>query len=302
MIKIVSRTHIQVLAVIGLLAVTAVWGSTFFLIKDLIHHISAISFLAIRFIVAALVICFFFGPRLVRASQRTWINGSILGSIYAAGQLFQTFGLHGTDAAVSGFITGMYVVLTPIFVWLLFRQKIGAITIAATIIATTGLMVLSLRGFALGLHECITFIGSVFYALHIVYLGRWSKHDNVCDLALIQIIAIAAICALISVPMGLDLPRTAGQWMSIFYMALIAGIGAMMMQTWAQKYLSASRAAIIMTMEPVFAALFAYCCGGETITARVLVGGSLVIVAMLMTELHSAYRLQKRIAHTSREQ
>lgn len=275
----------HLLPVLALTGVTAVWGSTFFLIKDLLQQMSPVDFLGVRFAAAALVIVVCFWRRLARAGARVWRLGGGLGVVYAGAQIAQTVGLGHTDASVSGFITGMYVVLTPVLMLLVFRQKVALATWLAVGLATVGLMILSLTGLSFGGGEAVTLLGSVLYALHIVLLGRWAGQEDPFTLALVQVIAVGAVCALAALPGGVGLPRTGAAWGWLVYMALVAGLGALVAQTWAQSRIPATSAAVVMTTEPVFAAGFAIAFGGERLTVRLLVGGFLVLVAMVATEL-----------------
>ncbi|MEW6954333.1 DMT family transporter [Trueperella pyogenes] len=270
---------------ISLIGVTAVWGSTFFMIKGLLNEISALDFLSVRFILASVVSAIVMFPRLRGAKRQTWIHGLTLGLIYAMAQIFQTIGLQYTDASVSGFITGMYVVLTPIALLILFKARISPRAWGTVILATIGIAVLSLTGFTVGAGEFITLIGSAFYAVHIAFLGQWAKDDDPLILGVIQIFGIAIFCTLGALPGGISLPQSGGSWLALVFMSLIAGLGALLTQTWAQSKISATSAAIIMTTEPVFASLFAILFGGESLTPRLVIGGGLIVSAMLLAEL-----------------
>jgi drug/metabolite transporter (DMT)-like permease len=209
----------------------------------------------------------------------------VLGGLYGVAQILQTTGLAHTPASVSGFITGLYVVLTPVLAALLLRTRIGWVTWAAVALALGGIGVLTLSGFSIGYGEAITLVASVGYALHIVALGHWSTAADALGMSILQIIVIAVICGIAAVPGGVALPSTGADWFSVVYMALVAGALAMLGQTWAQSQIDSTRSAIIMSMEPVFAAFFAVLLGGEDVTVRMLVGGPMVIVAMLIVEL-----------------
>ncbi|MEW6864346.1 DMT family transporter [Trueperella pyogenes] len=273
------------LPMISLIGVTAVWGSTFFMIKGLLNEISALDFLSVRFILASVVSAIVIFPRLRGAKRQTWIHGLTLGLIYAMAQIFQTIGLQYTDASVSGFITGMYVVLTPIALLILFKARISPRAWGTVILATIGVAVLSLTGLTVGAGEFITLIGSAFYAVHIAFLGQWAKDDDPLTLGVIQIFGIAIFCTLGALPGGISLPQSGGSWLALAFMSLIAGLGALLTQTWAQSKISATSAAIIMTTEPVFASLFAILFGGESLTPRLVIGGGLIVSAMLLAEL-----------------
>ncbi len=144
---------------------------------------------------------------------------------------------------------------------------------------------LSLRGLSVGFGESVTLAAAVLYALHIIGLGRYSTASSATGLATVQAFVITAVASIGAVPDGITLPQDGGQWTSLLYMALVAGAGALWAQTWAQSHLPATRAAIVMTMEPVFAAFFAVLFGGESLTARMLLGGGLVLTAMYVVEI-----------------
>jgi len=281
----VPRPRTEVGAVLGLTLVTAVWGSTFFLIKDVVTVLPVADFLAVRFWVAAVVMLAVFWPHVRRLDALAWRRGLLLGLVYAVAQLLQTVGLQHTSASVSGFVTGMYVVLTPVLGALLLRQRTPATTWLAVLLATGGLAVLSLQGFAIGFGEAITLASAAVYALHIIGLGAWSTQKDALGLSTVQMLAIAGGCTVAALPGGIETPSDGRVWVAVLYMALIAGAGALVIQTWAQAHLPATRAAIVMTTEPVFAALFAVLFGGESLGPRVLVGGALVLAAMYLAEL-----------------
>ncbi len=273
------------LATLLLMAVTAVWGSTFFLIRDLVAHVPSADFLAVRFAIAAVVMFAVFRRQTLALSRADLLTGVVLGGLYGAAQLLQTTGLEHTDASVSGFVTGTYVVLTPVFGALLLRDRIAGSTWVAVGLATAGLALLSLRGLSIGYGEALTLASAALYALHIIGLGRFSRSHTATGLATVQAFVITVLCFVAAVPGGVTLPATGGQWASLLYMALVAGAVALWAQTWAQSHLPATRAAIVMTLEPVFAAFFAVLAGGERLTARMLGGGALVLTAMYVVEL-----------------
>jgi drug/metabolite transporter (DMT)-like permease len=285
------------LATLALLFVTATYGSTFFLIKDLLARVPVLDFLAIRFAIAAAVL-FALAPRTVFALDvRDRWRGAALGLVYGIAQILQTTGLGHTSASVSGFITGMYVVCTPILAGLLLRQRVSAIAWVAVGVATAGLGVLSLQGFSVGYGEALTFAAAVLYAGHIVGLGAWSTPERAYGLAVLQMAVIALVCGAVTLPDGVVMPGTAADWLSIVYMALVAGALALLLQTWAQAHLAPTRAAIVMTMEPVFAALFAVLLGGEALTLRMVIGGALVVAAMLLVETGPRRKVEGEVPH-----
>ncbi|WP_233843487.1 DMT family transporter [Dyella sp. 2HG41-7] len=281
-----AASRVSLLATLGLLVMTAVWGSTFVLIKGVVNRMPVADFLAVRFIVAAVAMFLLFHRHVARLERRQLWRGMVLGAIYGVGQLLQTWGLSLISPSVSGFVTGMYVVFTPILATILLRQRTPAIVWLAVGMATLGLALLSLNGFSVDAGVWLTLVSALLYGLHIVALGQWSRADEAFGLSAVQMAVIAFVCLLATVPHGgPTLPPDRDAWIAVLYMALIAGAGAMLMQTWAQAHLPASRAAIVMTTEPVFAAAFAVAFGSDVLTWRMLCGGGLVLAAMYLVEL-----------------
>ena len=274
--------HVATLLLVGL---TAIWGSTFFLIRNVVLQMSPADFLAVRFTIAAVAVLAVFWRQLLALNKREFQVGIGLGFLYAIAQFLQTVGLAHTEATRSGFITGTYVILTPIVTAVLLREAIPRSTWFAVLLATAGLATLSLNGFAFGFGESVTLVAALFYALHIIGLGRYSSAASAAGLSVVQLVVIAAVSLVAAAPDGIELPQSAGAWWSVIYMALMAGAVAIWAQTWAQSHLPATRAAIVMTLEPVFAAGFAVGFGGESLTARMLLGGAMVLAAMYTVEL-----------------
>jgi drug/metabolite transporter (DMT)-like permease len=278
--------RITALATFGLLVMTAVWGSTFVLIKDVVARMPVADFLAVRFVIAALAMLVLFARPVLQLGRKQVIRGLLLGMVYGAGQLLQTWGLSLIAPSVSGFATGMYVVFTPILAMLLLRQRMAGVVWLAVLLSTAGLALLSLNGVSVDLGVWLTLASAALYALHIVGLGQWSRQGEVFGLSAVQMMAIAMVCLLATVPHGGPmLPPDRSAWFAVLYMALIAGAGAMLMQTWAQSHLPATRAAIVMTTEPVFAAAFAVALGSDVLSWRMLLGGGLILAAMYLVEL-----------------
>jgi drug/metabolite transporter (DMT)-like permease len=280
-----SSRRITALATLGLLAMTAVWGSTFVLIKDVVGRMPVADFLAVRFVIAALTMLLLFARPVLRLGRGQIARGLLLGVVYGIGQLLQTWGLSLIAPSVSGFATGMYVMFTPILAMLLLRQRMAGVVWLAVALSTAGLALLSLNGVSVDLGVWLTLASAALYALHIVGLGQWSRQGEAFGMSAVQMMAIAAVCLLATAPHGPLLPPDPKAWLAVLYMALVAGAGAMLMQTWAQSHLPAARAAIVMTTEPVFAAAFAVALGSDVLSWRMVVGGGLILVAMYLVEL-----------------
>ena len=276
---------------------TATWGSTFFLIKDLLDRVPTLDFLALRFAIASVAMVLVAPRALGRLSRESRRHAVVLGGLYGVAQILQTAGLAHTPASVSGFVTGLYVVATPLFAAVILRTRITRLTWGAVVLATAGLGVLTLDGFSVGYGEAITLVAALLYALHIVGLGAWSRPGEALGMSILQIIVISVVCLVATAPDGIVLPDRGADWLSVVYMALVAGALAMLAQTWAQARLSPTRSALVMSMEPVFAAFFAVLLGGELLTGRMLTGGAMVLAAMLVVELRPQRKPEGEVQH-----
>lgn len=285
------------LAAAALLALAACWGSTFFLIKDLLDRVPTLDFLALRFTIASLALLVVAPRALGRLSPVVRRHAVVLGALYGVAQILQTAGLASTPASISGFVTGLYVVFTPLLAAAILRTRIPPVTWAAVALATVGLGVLALNGLSIGYGELITLASAVLYALHIVGLGAWSTAQDAVGMTILQVMVIAVICTLATAHDGIVLPDRTGDWLSVLYMAVVVGALGLLGQTWAQAHLPPTRSAIIMSMEPVFASLFAIWLGGEDVTTRLLLGGAMVLVAMLTVELAPRRVVEGEVAH-----
>ena len=293
----VHERRTSLLATLALVFLTATWGSTFFLIKDLLDRVPVLDFLALRFAIASVALVLIFPRALRKLSRSSARSAVVLGLLYGVAQILQTTGLAHTPASVSGFITGLYVVCTPLFAAALLKQRISALTWGAVALALAGLAVLTLSGLSVGFGEAVTFVSALLYALHIVGLGAWSTAREAMGMTIVQLVVIALVSFLVTAPDGIVLPATRADWLSVLYMAVVPAALALAGQTWAQAHLPPTRSAIIMSMEPVFAALFAIGLGGEHMTVRVAVGGLMVLTAMLVVEVLPRRKIEAEVQH-----
>ena len=276
-------------AFLAILVMTAVWGSTFYLIKDIVTRIPVTDLLAVRFAVAGLAMVLVAGRQL-RMSRQTLTRGVLLGLLYGLAQILQTFGLAHTSASVSGFITGLYVVITPVLGAAILRVRVRPRVWLAVGLATVGLGVLSLNGFSVGYGELLTLAASAVYAAHILAMSRLTTPETTMSLTVVQTLVVALVCTLAAAPGGISLPSSGRDWLVVIYLGVVAGALTMFLQTWAQSRIDATRAAVVMAMEPVWAAAFAVALGGELLTLRMVLGGLSILAAMYLVELGPAAR------------
>ncbi len=276
------------LAPVALLAVAAMWGAAFVLMKDAIKRQDVNSFLFTRFAVAAIVMILL-KPKVIRYFSRDLVlRGFIAGCFLGMGYILQTLGLARTTAAVTGFVTGMYVIATPLIAAVVLHQRISRRTWTYVLIATVGLALLSLHGWSVGFGEILV-LGSAFaFASHIIALGQWSSGRDAYALTVVQLGTCAALAGVASLKTGYHLPPDKGVWGVVVFTAVFATAIAFMIQTWSQAHMSPTKVAVILTMEVVFAAIFAVIFGGESLTIQIGLGGALVVGAMYMIVLQEA--------------
>jgi len=278
-----ARHQLQLrLAPWALLAVAAAWGAAFVVMKPAIERQSVNSFLATRFVVAVLVMILI-RPSVLREIKREMIlKGSLAGFFLGTGYIFQTLGLARTGAAITGFVTGLYVVLTPLIAAVFLKEKIKAFTWFCVVLATIGLALLSLRGWSVGVGEALVFVSAIAFAAHIVTLSKWSLGFDAYALTIVQLSICALLTGVISIGQGYEKPTDSGVWGVVIFTAVIATAVAFIVQTWSQAHMSSTKVAVILTMEVVFAALFAVAFGGESLTLQVSIGGAMVLLAMYL--------------------
>jgi drug/metabolite transporter (DMT)-like permease len=248
--------------------------------KDPIAKQNVNSFLFTRFSVAVLAMIALKPSVLRMITPEILRKGFIAGLLLGTGYIFQTLGLAEAGAAITGFITGLYVVTTPLIAWIVLRQKIDLYTWGCVAIATIGLALLSLRGWSVGYGEALVLVSAIAFGAHIVTLSRWSNGLDSYSMTVVQLTGCATLTGALAFAQGYELPAGRSGWPVVIFTAVFATAIAFMVQTWSQAHISSTKVAVILTMEVVFAALFAVLFGGESISAQALLGGALVLTAM----------------------
>ncbi len=273
-------------AILGLVLATAIWGSTFLVTKDALDTMSVGNFLLWRFGIGAVILLAVAPRRWLGLSRQDVRRGLIIGVFLGGGFLAQTTGLQQTSAAVSGFLTGLMVVLAPIVAVILFRERIAARGWVAVAVATVGLALLALQGWSLSPGAGLTILGALLFSLQIASLAHWATAENSYGLTTMAVVVSAAMALVVALLSGgVSLPASTTDWVAVLYLAVGATCLGFVLQAWSQAHLSTVTAAVIMTLEPVFAGAIAVLIGGETLTARMWLGSALIVAAMLVAEL-----------------
>ncbi|HET7272960.1 MAG TPA: DMT family transporter, partial [Rubrobacter sp.] len=274
-----------------LVAVTAVWGWTFVVVQDAISVYGVLPFLAVRFVLAGAALAPIYATRLTR---RSLVVGGGIGVVLAAGYLFQTTGLLFTTPTNSGLITGLFVVFAPLADRLLFGARASRQVILAVVLSMVG-MVLLAGGGPEGANwgDLLTLLCAAALGLHIALLSRYAASYDAGALTLAQIIAMALLFVVVW-PFfdSVSLPPPA-VWVALLVTGLLASAGAFLVQTTVQQKIPAARTAIILTMEPVFAALFGYWLAGDRLVAVQIFGAILILSALVIGEVVPVLRRGK---------
>ncbi len=273
----------------ALLLVAASWGLAFVIMKDSIARQSVNNFLFSRFALAV-VVMLLLRPNVVKLFTKDLVLPSAFAGFFlGSGYILQTLGLERTGAAVTGFITGLYVVFTPLIAAVVLKARITLLTWGCVILATVGLALLSLHGWSIGFGELLV-LGSAFcFGVHIISLGKWSSGRDAYAMTVIQLAMCALLSGLASVTEGgYAPPPDWGVWATVIFTAVVCTAIAFMVQTWSQAHMTTTQVAVILTMEVVFAAIFAIIFGGERLSLQTALGGILVVIPMYVIVVKEA--------------
>jgi len=287
-------------ALVVLVAVTAVWGVTFVQVKDAVAIYPLFAFLAVRFAIASLTLA---GPgvrRLRGLGAGGASAGALLGALLAAGYALQTAGLARTTVSSAGFVTGMYVVLTPVIALALFRLRIGRAAWGGVALATAGLALLSGIDAGTPAGDLLVLAGAAVFALQIVLMERFAPRFDAIAFTFVEMVAACVLLAVVAVGRGdLSVPHGSTVWGALLVTGVFASALGFLVQTWAQQRTSATRTALLFAMEPVFAALFGYTLAGDRLGPLGWTGCAVIMVGILLAEPATARSLARLVRRTA---
>jgi drug/metabolite transporter (DMT)-like permease len=284
-------------ALSALVLVTAVWGITFVQVKDAVALYPVLAFLAIRFAIASATLAPL-GLRRVRGLGRRGTMGAALaGGLLATGYVLQTFGLQRTTVSSAGFVTGLYVVLTPIIALALFRIRIGIAAWTGVLLATVGLAMLAgvPGGSASG--DLLVLGGAAVYSLQIVLLERLAPFHDPLGFTLVEMIAAFAVLTLAAIPV-LEVPHGWTVWGALLVTGVFASALGFLVQTWVQRSASATRTALVFTLEPVWAVIFGFALAGDRLGALGFAGCAVIMAGIVLAEPAAAGALARMVRRT----
>jgi drug/metabolite transporter (DMT)-like permease len=283
-------------ALLALVLVTAVWGVTFVQVKDAVALFPLFAFLAVRFWIATLTLAVPGLPRVRSLGRPGFVGGAFLGLLLAAGYTLQTAGLERTTVSSTGFITGMYVVLTPLIALVLVRSRIGLSVWGGVALSTIGLAMLS------GIHagsvagDLLVLAAAAVYSLQIVLMERYAPRYDAVAFTFVEMLAAGVGLGVVAVALGdLRLPHGWTVWGALLVTGVFASALAFLVQTWAQRRTSATRTALAFTMEPVWTAFFGYTLAGDRLGLLGWGGCAVIMAGIVLAEPAAAGALVRNL-------
>lgn len=272
---------------LGLLSVTFFWGTTFILSKQVLEVIPLSVFLFLRLTIAAVALNLFALRYRREWNKQVLFHGFILGLFLYLSYFFQMWGIQYTSASNAGFITGMSVVLVPIFGFLFFKYRPAINVLFGIIFAVIGLLLLTgVNPLHWNDGDLLVLVCALTVAFHVIYTGRFAHRNNVYLLTAAQL-ATVSVLTMLALPFS-DFQWPAlkiNHWWVLIYLGLFGTVYTFLMQTAMQRYTTTARTALIFAMEPVFATLFAFLIAGEQLTLSGWIGGLLIVLGMITAEL-----------------
>lgn len=279
---------IVVLSSFALLMAAFIWGVGFIFVKTAVAVIPPLYMLAFRFGIASLGLLVIFHRKLKNITKINIKHGLWIGFWQFLGYALQTWACRYTTAGKNAFITAIYVVLVPLFAWLIFKKRPDIYCVIAALMAIFALALLSLNGEGgINVGDFLTFLCGICYAIQVLYVGRFAQKEDVIVLTMLQMFTMA-ILSIVSAPiidgafpMAVFEPQMIG---SMLFLGLGASMVAFLLQNVGQKYTPSNTAALLLSMESVFGALSSVIVLGEVMNGKMILGCVIMMVAIILAE------------------
>lgn len=278
----------RLLAALSCFAAAVIFGFGFVVVKDSIDSLPAVYLVALRATTATLFLCVVFFKKLLLITKKAVLQGFLLGASFGGGYILQSIGLSYTTAGKSAFLTSVYIVITPVFAFILLKKRMDLYTLAAALLGFVGMGFISLGsegGFNVG--DVVTVISGIGFSLQIVIMERSMRDSDPALLTLLMfffVAAIAWVCApFLHGPLKAEMLSKSAV-LSLVYLGVVASGLALLLQTWGQRYLSSSQTSLILGFEAVFGALFGIIFLSEALTLKMAVGCVLMLLALVVSE------------------
>lgn len=286
-----KKKALEYLADLSLLFIALIWGSTFIIVKEIIEKVDPRLFISYRFLIASIIISPFLFIKKDKTNKSSVLAGIVMGATLFIIFYFQTFALKYITASVTGFLTGTYTLFVPILSYLILSKKPYPTSIVAVVISTIGLYFISFQGsLKFGIGEFFALINAFGIAVHIILTDHYSNRYDATVLTSIQIIFVTILSIILTYISGIKMKIQFEKDIifAIFLTGFLATVVAFFIQTAMQKYTTPVKAGILFTLEPVSSAFFGYLIGKEILTFNQCIGASMIIFAMLVSEVGSA--------------
>ena len=279
-----------------LVLVTAVWGITFVQIKDALELYPLFAFLAVRFAIAVAVLAVPAARRVRSLGRDGTVAGLLLGGLLATGYALQTAGLERTTVSAAGFVTGMYVVFTPVFGYVLFRIRAPRAVWLGVALAVLGLAMLSGVSAGSTAGDLLVLAGAALYALQIALMERFAPRYDPLAFTTAEMAAAFVGFAVIAVAAGqVEVPHGATVWAALLVTGVFASAIAFLVQAWAQQRTSATQTALVFSLEPVWAGIFGFALAGDRLGAIGWAGCAVILAGIAVSEPAAARTLARLV-------
>lgn len=282
---------------IGLITTAIIWGSGFVATAIALTHYSAYQTLAIRFLIGGIILSIIFFNRVKTMTRQVITKGSFLGAILYLSFALQTVGLQYTTVSKNSFITAINVVIVPLIAYLFYKKKLNRFEVVGAMLALigVGLMSLQLNSYVINLGDFLTFLCAIGFAFHIVYTSIFVKEEDPIQLTIVQLITAAVIGLVVTAFRGeLLISLEVNALMSVVYLGIFSTTIAYLLQTTAQKFVSETKAAIILATEALWGTFFGVIILSEVLTLRMIIGAILISIAIVVAE--SKINTQKELS------
>ena len=276
----------SVLGKLALLAATLFWGTSFVVLKDTLDLVPPNFLIALRFTVAGILLAIIFWKRLRLVTRQMLWRGCIIGVFLFLAYFWQTLGLQRTTPGKNAFLTAGYCVLVPFMLWAIRGPRPDRYNVIAAVLCLGGIGLISLEGdLSIGLGDLFTVVGGIFFGCHMVAIGKFMKDEDPVVMTVLQF-AVAAVCfwiasfAMEGVPQGLPVKAL----LPIGYMSVFCTAVTLLLQNFGQKYTDPSAAAILLSLEAVFGAMFSLFLGKETLSVQVALGFVTIFLSVIVSE------------------
>jgi drug/metabolite transporter (DMT)-like permease len=283
----------------ALVLAALLYGVTFPLVHDALDDITPFAYLVGRFTIAVLCVAPVAYLALRDATDRALVVrvGLVAGVILFGGYATQTVGLQYTSPSTSAFITGLYVVLTPVVEAVAYRQLPGRTTWVGIVVATVGLYLLTGASLDLGRGELLTLACAVLFAIHIAYLGAYARRVPTSPFTAVQLAMVAVLSLPAAAVDGVG-SLTALAVFAVVFTGIACSAIALPLQLWGQRRIPAARAALILLAEPVFAGIASYV-NGERLGALRITGGVVILAGIAVSEIGAASRERSAVGEVA---